>query len=179
MRSHPTPALALLLGWLSVLLPVRGERQHDIQVGTRRPTIYLDEQTPRSALLHLPDVLFRSDVLMTPIFLVQAWLNDPALGHSASGPVDSKMTDHTLEARLRDVEASLPSTRPRLIQWSEDLVEDNGGTILAVAGRDYCILAADTRLSSDYQIRSRNVTRIMKVSVCSGRSTWLCIEMIH
>jgi 20S proteasome alpha/beta subunit len=64
---------------------------------------------------------------------------------------------------MTDVEESLPSTRPRLIQWSEDLIEDNGGTILAIAGSDYCILASDTRLSANYQIRSRNVTRIMKV----------------
>ena len=67
------------------------------------------------------------------------------------------------DAALRDLESSLPSLRPQGLQWSQDLVEDNGGTILAVAGPDYCILAADTRLSSSYQIRTRNVTRVLQV----------------
>lgn len=38
-----------------------------------------------------------------------------------------------------------------------------GRTAVAVAGADYCILAADTRLSLGYAIQTRNSTKIMKM----------------
>lgn len=46
---------------------------------------------------------------------------------------------------------------------------DNGGAILGIAGKDYLVIAADTRLSENYFVPSRNVTRIFQVwSLSSG-----------
>merc|ERR1719198_1036705 len=44
------------------------------------------------------------------------------------------------------------------------LTVDNGGTVAAVAGRGFAIVAADTRLSEGYTIRSRNISRITRVT---------------
>ena len=40
---------------------------------------------------------------------------------------------------------------------------DNGGTVLGLAGKDFVLIAADTRLSDQYMIRSRSISRIFEV----------------
>merc|ERR1719281_1402132 len=41
---------------------------------------------------------------------------------------------------------------------------DNGGTILAVAGEDYCALISDTRLSQGYSIHTRENTKVVQLT---------------
>jgi 20S proteasome subunit beta 6 len=40
----------------------------------------------------------------------------------------------------------------------------NGGTVLAVAGKDFSIVAGDTRMSTGFSIKSRNVTKIYTIN---------------
>lgn len=52
---------------------------------------------------------------------------------------------------------------------------DNGGTVVGIAGNNYCILASDTRLSDKYMIRTRSITRLFEVAdglVLSGSGCW-------
>ncbi|KAG1658382.1 hypothetical protein FOA52_010060 [Chlamydomonas sp. UWO 241] len=46
--------------------------------------------------------------------------------------------------------------------WSP--YDDNGGTILAVAGEDYCIVAASTRMSTGYSILTRDSSKMLQLS---------------
>ena len=47
---------------------------------------------------------------------------------------------------------------------------DNGGTVVGLAGKDYCIIASDTRLSEQYTIRSRSVSRFERPFVKKNRT---------
>ena len=52
----------------------------------------------------------------------------------------------------------------RLVYCKFDPYVDNGGTIVGVAGRDFCVLACDTRLSDAYLILSRSQSRVFELS---------------
>eukprot|EP00695_Tsukubamonas_globosa_P001745 TRINITY_DN2811_c0_g1_i2.p1 TRINITY_DN2811_c0_g1~~TRINITY_DN2811_c0_g1_i2.p1 ORF type:complete len:233 (-),score=91.10 TRINITY_DN2811_c0_g1_i2:46-693(-) len=42
--------------------------------------------------------------------------------------------------------------------------ENNGGTVLAVAGKDYAVIASDTRMSRGYSITCRDATKMAKLT---------------
>ncbi|CAL9095012.1 unnamed protein product [Musa textilis] len=44
------------------------------------------------------------------------------------------------------------------------MYENNGGTCVAIAGADYCVIAADTRLSVGYSIYTRDYSKICKLA---------------
>eukprot|EP01118_Nematostelium_gracile_P006711 TRINITY_DN2167_c0_g1_i1.p1 TRINITY_DN2167_c0_g1~~TRINITY_DN2167_c0_g1_i1.p1 ORF type:complete len:238 (-),score=75.02 TRINITY_DN2167_c0_g1_i1:55-768(-) len=71
------------------------------------------------------------------------------------------MQNQTTMAQLR-VDAALPLQNIREQKFSP--YENNGGTVVAVAGVDYCIIASDTRLSEGYSIQTRNATKLIKLT---------------
>lgn len=75
----------------------------------------------------------------------------------------------SINAELGGVRFSAVENNLKLLQNSEkdfDPYTDNGGTIVGLAGKDYVILAADTRLAdtAKYFISSRECTRIHMVT---------------
>nr|XP_027201383.1 proteasome subunit beta type-1-like [Dermatophagoides pteronyssinus] len=65
-------------------------------------------------------------------------------------------------------------------EWSP--YQDNGGTALAVAGRDFVVLSADTRCSAGYSILSRRVSRVTQLTdrCCIASCGQLCeIQRLH
>lgn len=42
--------------------------------------------------------------------------------------------------------------------------QNNGGTVVAVAGKDFCVVASDTRLGTGYSIPARKVSRVLKLT---------------
>ncbi|KAI8379901.1 nucleophile aminohydrolase [Choanephora cucurbitarum] len=53
------------------------------------------------------------------------------------------------------------------IQHRFEPYDDNGGTSLAIAGKDFCIIASDTRQSTGYSINSRYAPKAYKLTETS------------
>ncbi len=56
---------------------------------------------------------------------------------------------------------ALPGCLTRL--FTPPRYDDNGGTVVSVAGDDYCIVAGSTRLSTGYSILTRDQTKILRL----------------
>jgi 20S proteasome alpha/beta subunit len=70
---------------------------------------------------------------------------DNYAAYAAAGPMDGHIREHA--------------------NWSP--YDNNGGTVVAVAGQDYCVVAATTRLSTGYSILSRTCSMMTHLSpVC-------------
>eukprot|EP01031_Cornospumella_fuschlensis_P035095 gene35095-42506_t len=58
---------------------------------------------------------------------------------------------------------------------------DNGGTIAAIAGPDFVIIAADNRLSDSYLIKSRSIPRLFEITkgtVYSASGCWSDVDAL-
>eukprot|EP01123_Difflugia_compressa_P006538 TRINITY_DN18801_c0_g1_i1.p1 TRINITY_DN18801_c0_g1~~TRINITY_DN18801_c0_g1_i1.p1 ORF type:complete len:230 (-),score=37.28 TRINITY_DN18801_c0_g1_i1:59-748(-) len=55
-----------------------------------------------------------------------------------------------------------PNAHPKEHAWSPYV--DNGGTTLAIAGKNFCVIASDTRISSGYSIHTRTANKVVSLT---------------
>merc|ERR1719198_847316 len=66
----------------------------------------------------------------------------------------------------------IAQNRPRQHNFSP--YEMNGGTSVGISGKDFCVIAADTRLSTGYSILSRKISRATQLTSRSVVATGGC-----
>lgn len=73
------------------------------------------------------------------------------------------MASNIVPSRVHAADAPI-DTAPAKQHASWSPYDLNGGTVLAIAGIDYCIVAGSTRLSTDYSILTREQSKLRQLS---------------
>ena len=74
----------------------------------------------------------------------------------------SQVSIHSTEGN-RQLDAGIAAAGGA-IQHRFSPYEWNGGTVISVAGKDFCVIACDKRLAAGYNIKSRNISRAFQLS---------------
>lgn len=71
---------------------------------------------------------------------------------------------------------SLSQNQPQ--QQAFNPYTENGGTILAIAGADFSVIAGDTRQSEGYNIQTRYAPKVFRLCVCPSQSVFFEFHII-
>ncbi|KAK3429917.1 hypothetical protein EUGRSUZ_E01416 [Eucalyptus grandis] len=75
---------------------------------------------------------------------------------------DDEIERELSSVRQIPVSSPPPTMTKQQANWSP--YDNNGGSCVAIAGRDYCVIAADTRMSTGYSILTRDYSKISKLA---------------
>ncbi|KNC53749.1 proteasome subunit beta type [Thecamonas trahens ATCC 50062] len=121
---------------------------------------------PMQRELYLPTV-----PTLTVSSQMHSGLSGPSLGsHGPSGPMAARLATgkqapvapSRFSAASSSSAAVTVGSGPKTAAFSPYVL--NGGTALALAGKDFCIVAGDTRMSAGYEIHTRNKPKTYRIN---------------